>query len=81
MPELTNPSGKPIYKAWRAANVEEDLACTATETVQETAGNNVRSDIAALEAGMNDKISGLKWILGLIAAGVVGQFIRDFFAG
>ena len=45
------------------------------------AGNNVRSDIAALEARMNDKISGLKWILGLIAAGVVGQFIRDFFAG
>ncbi len=81
MPELVNPSSRPIYKAWRAADVEEDLAYTATETVQEMAGNNVRSDIAALEARMNDKISGLKWILGLIAAGVIGQFIGDFFAG
>ena len=30
--------------------------------------------------GMNDKISGLKWILGLIAAGVIGRFLSDFFA-
>ena len=42
MPELANPSGEPIYKAWQ--------------------------------------ISGLKWILGLIAAGVIGRFLSDFFA-
>ena len=32
------------------------------------------------KTGMNDKISGLKWILGLIAAGVIGRFLSDFFA-
>ncbi len=60
MPELTNPSGKPIYKAFRAANVDEDLAYTATESVQEMAGNIIIAKIEAQNAKMEAQVAELK---------------------
>ena len=71
MPELANPSGEPIYKAWPMPQLKRRRKRQATTYVR---------TLPLSKPGMNDKISSLKWILGLIAAGVIGRFLSDFFA-
>ena len=70
MPELANLSGEPIYRAWPMPQLKRRRKRQATTYVR---------TLPLSKTGMNDKISGLKWILGLIAAGVIGAVPQRLF--
>jgi len=70
-----------VFDAFRSAGVPEEKARKAAEAISnETAATKsdiqaVRSDIAKLDK----EIAVLKWMLGLVMAGVATQVLKSFF--
>ena len=59
--ELINPSSKPVYDAWRAANVaEEDVAYTATEAVQDMAAHNITETLNSMKESTQFSLDSMK---------------------
>ena len=58
--ELINPSSKPVYDAWRVANVEEDVAYTATEAVQDMAAHNITETLNSMKESTQFTLDSMK---------------------
>lgn len=63
-----------VYDAFRSAGVPEDKARKAAEALSSDA-LATKGDIARLEK----ELAVLKWMVGLVIAGVASQMVKTFF--
>ncbi|MFZ4624108.1 MAG: hypothetical protein ACOYNF_07705 [Rhodoferax sp.] len=70
-----------VYEAFRSAGVPEDKARKAAEAMSSEA-TLTKGDIAKLDkeiAAVRSDITLLKWMVGVVMAGVGGQLVKSFF--
>ncbi len=68
---MPDPDDKILFRAFRAANIEEELAYTAVQELRNMAGQNITAALEGHKAELGAKIEGYKAELG---AKIEGRF-------